>query len=201
MQSAFRLRTAPVVGGLEWGSRGPGDLEENKTTLVHTPSFRLSARLSLGPGSCQGQAVCLYYEAVLPGEPAGPWGEATAFLGCPGHVGEASFSHTSNTRASGVWPGEQPVGHPDSLGLVGPYSRREVRACCRGWDHGGLWPAFWRRGTGCKKGQWPEVASCVGPLMARSGACIPATPGSWASPKDCCVLFRSSSLSSSQPVF
>lgn len=63
MQSAFRLRTAPVVGGLD--TRGPGDLGEDKTTLVHTPSFCLSGRLPLGPGSCQGQAFCLYCEAVL----------------------------------------------------------------------------------------------------------------------------------------
>lgn len=139
---------------------------------MHTPSFCLSGRLPLGSGSCQGRVICLYYEAVLAGEPADPWGEATVRSSwswadiCWGTF----IPPTSNTRASGVWPGEQPVGpgeqpvgRPESLGLVGPYLRREVRACCRGWDHRGLWPAFWRpgaRGWG-KKGHWTEVASCV----------------------------------------
>lgn len=95
MQPAFRLRTALWWEAWNGDMGGPGDLKEDKTTLVHTPSFRLSGRLPLGPGSCQGRAICIYYEAALAGEPAGPWGEATAFLGCPVHgltsVGEASF--------------------------------------------------------------------------------------------------------------
>lgn len=97
--------------------------------------------------SCQGGAICPFYEAVLDGEPTGhslprlPWSWLTSVV-----VAGYSFPPPP------LKPELQDCGLESSqwsvciLGVsVGPYARRrEVKAYCRGWSHQGLWPAFQR---------------------------------------------------------